>query len=226
MPRPGRRRSGLRHDKRSGSRGERLASRHPRRSVHGGSPAAPQRGQRLVISKAGRKGNRSDRTVTPWSPAARASSGNLVPRTRWLTSQVERSREAENLGHPEGTTREAASEPARLRAVEQPPTRYLAPAVAFRSSTSSSQAARTGTARVPGSAAATTPSPPPGRSVPRCNTARSPRPPAPAVRSSAASWCGGTGGRAGSRRRTGPATGWRRHGRERRGGPCANLPAG
>jgi hypothetical protein len=50
--------------------------------------------------RAGTNSNRSDRTVTPWSPAARASSGNLVPMARWLTNQVERSREAENLGHP------------------------------------------------------------------------------------------------------------------------------
>jgi hypothetical protein len=36
----------------------------------------------------------------------------------WVTNQVERSREAENLGQPLGTTRDAAKDPARFRAVE------------------------------------------------------------------------------------------------------------
>jgi hypothetical protein len=55
------------------------------------------------------------------------------------------------LGWPLPTTSDAASEPARLREVERPPTRNSSPAVAARPSTSSSQPERTGTAREQGS---------------------------------------------------------------------------
>ena len=87
--------------------------RPPARAVErrpaGSSPAPQHVDGGSPRPSAGTKGSRSDRTVTPCSPAARASSGSRVPMARWVTSQVERSRGAENRGWPCPIISEAAT---------------------------------------------------------------------------------------------------------------------
>ena len=75
----------------------------------------------------GRQSNRSESTVTPWRPAAAASSGSRVPASRCQRSQVERSREAESRGCPGGMTSRSASELARFRDGRMPADQILVP---------------------------------------------------------------------------------------------------